>query len=251
MNSITAYIRLANEENTILPCLESIRNIFDQILVIYSEITDRSLELIYNYIKQNNIQNITIKKYPYHVLPPHSKQYISKEFNIENSLAAYYNFGLQFINTDLLMKIDADQIYFNNLLSQFIDTSIKTIRHDTVIGCRGYNCIIKNENLFLHAKQKLNGGNDHFIIYTDNAFFTNTDCWEILTPIKNTKFYSNDDTYWIHMKDGHWYNSIFVHSNNYPDNSLINLEPDIISKYETYVLPLLINNNSIYQYLKY
>lgn len=251
MKSITAYIRLYNEENTILPCLESIKNIFDKVLIIYSEITDRSLDLVYDYINQNNINNFLIKQYPYSVLPPHSKEYKNNSYDYNHSLASYYNFGLQFIETDLLMKIDADQIYLTESLRDLVKNSCKTLDKNNAIACMGNNCIIHNNKLMIHNKQPFNGGHDHFIIYTDNADFIQNNQWELLIPKQKTEFYCDKKMYWFHMKDGHWYNDQFISSNQYDIASLRDLDSNLINLYKTHILPILIKTNSKYQNLQY
>lgn len=139
MKSITAYIRLADEEHTILSCLESIKNIFDQILIIYSNVTDKSLDLINKYVNKNNIKNILIQKYPHNVLPP-----------------AFNRIQNQRIKTDLLMKIDADQIYFNDKLHNLVNKS-RTLNNNIYMSFQGYNSIISNNNIYLHKNQIYNG----------------------------------------------------------------------------------------------
>lgn len=48
------FLRLYNEENTILPCLMSVMNMLDKIVLIYSDIDDLSLELVKKYIQKIN-----------------------------------------------------------------------------------------------------------------------------------------------------------------------------------------------------
>jgi hypothetical protein len=64
----TAFIRCANEENTVIASLLSIENIFTHFVIIYSDITDSSLKLIEKYNRGRN--NVIMEKYPYSVFPP-------------------------------------------------------------------------------------------------------------------------------------------------------------------------------------
>lgn len=246
MKSITAYIRLANEENTIIPCLESIKDIFDEILILHSDITDNSLELIYNY----KHQKLNIKNYPYSVIPPHSKEYETGEYILERSLASYYNFGLQYIKTDLLMKIDADQIYFHENLKMLVE-QVKRVEKDIYFGCKGYNCVINNDKIYLHKNQRYNGGHDHFIIPTNSASFIQTKYWEKLSLKFPIIYEQQCNLCWFHMKKGHRYNNKFVSGNTYPQESLVCFNEELIQKYEKYILPLLIKTQSPLQTLKY
>ncbi len=55
-----------------------------------------------------------IYEYPYAVVPPHHHQ-SHHEVKTENTLAAYYNFGLTFFESEeWVVKIDADQIYITS-----------------------------------------------------------------------------------------------------------------------------------------
>lgn len=246
IKSITAYIRLANEEHTILPCLESIKDIFDEILILHSDITDNSLELIHNYKNQK----INIKKYPYFVIPPHSDQYKTGNYDSKNSLASYYNYGLQFIKTDLLMKIDADQIYFNNDLKKLITNTRQTSKN-IYIGCVGHNCIVSNSQIYQHKSQPYNGGRDHFIIPTKAAAFVQTKYWEKLSLNYHIEYEQQPNPYWFHLKKGHRYNSQFVSGDKYLQASLTKFDEKLSQKYEKYVLPLLVKTGSVFQNLTY
>jgi len=252
VKTITAYIRLANEENTIIPCLESIKNIFNQILIVYSEITDNSLVLIKDYATLNPNENIRIEQYNHNVLPPHSSEYKDKTFEYKNSLAAYYNFGLQFIDTHLLMKIDGDQVYFTKKLVSLIDKVKHSESIDMNIGVKGFNCIVSNNCIKLHSSQIFNGGEDHFIIPTDNASFVQMEYWEKLSLKNSSEPCSiQPEKYWIHFKKGHRYNGVFVSGDKYDAKVLQNFDENLITEYENDILPLLISTNSPYKDLQY
>jgi len=251
MNTVTGYIRLANEEDTIISCLNSINNVFDKILIIHSNITDSSLELINEYIKNNNITNTKIHKYPYDVIPPHSIEYTTNNYNYENSLAAYYNFGLQFIDTDFVMKIDADQIYIQPLLKTFVDKSLNNTQHE-IFGTKGHNCVVSKGHIYELKNQPQNGGQDHFLIPVKYAHFEQKKYWELLV-LQNTNqsFYIPKNNFWFHIKDGHRYNNKFVSGDKYNPNDLQCFNQELIDAYEKYVLPLLEINESKFKNLKY
>lgn len=250
MGGITAYIRLANEENTILSCLESIRGVFDQILVIHSEVTDSSLELVKRYARENSAADIVVKEYPHLVLPPHSVEYDGGGFNYENSLAAYYNFGLDSVRTEFVMKIDADQIYFNEELSKLVRSSICS-DEENIRAVKGHNCIVSNGGLHLFKSSPFNGGNDHFLMRVRDAFFEQSRYWEVLCPKKDIPFICDGRTYWIHMKKGHRHKGKFVSGDNYRPDSLVAMDDLLVENYERHVLPLLESTGSKYKDLKY
>lgn len=54
------FLRLYNEENTIIPCLMSVIGMTDIIVLIYSDIEDSSLELVRRYIKDNRLEKSSL-----------------------------------------------------------------------------------------------------------------------------------------------------------------------------------------------
>ena len=54
------FLRLYNEENTIISCLMSVIGMTDIIVLIYSDIEDSSLELVRRYIKDNRLEKSSL-----------------------------------------------------------------------------------------------------------------------------------------------------------------------------------------------
>lgn len=119
------FLRLYNEENTIIPCLMSVIDMTDIIVLIYSDIEDSSLELVRRYIKDNRLEKrFIIRRYPHKVFTQHAPEYRSGKVKPENTLAAYYEFGYKIcrrlarFRNGFIFKIDADQIYMNNCFTR-------------------------------------------------------------------------------------------------------------------------------------
>lgn len=119
------FLRLYNEENTIIPCLMSVIDMTDIIVLIYSDIEDSSLELVRRYIKDNRLEKkFIIRRYPHKVFTQHAPEYRSGKVKPENTLAAYYEFGYKICRRPaafqhgFIFKIDADQIYMNNCFTR-------------------------------------------------------------------------------------------------------------------------------------
>lgn len=257
-NKITAYIRLYNEEKTIIPCLDSINNLFDEIIIIYSEINDSSLELIEKYINDYSKTNVTLFKYPHKVYPQESNEYLS-DFDYKNSLAAYYDYGLKKIKTKYWMKIDADQIYFSDKLQIIIEHAKKYTPY-ICIPMYGFNFQIMDSEVRVNNEIPLNGGTDHGIIPNDrNLYYIQTNRWEqLIIPkyiaVKNIKKNINTTPHWIHLRDITKYCSSTdlticqdIKNKYYDINNKLNEYQ--YSCYKKYVLPLLQKHNSIYQNL--
>lgn len=253
MKTITAYLRLHNEEKTILSCLDSIYNIFDSILILYSDITDNSLDLINKYFKSNKIN---IVRYKYSVLPQGSKQYKTNTYQQENSLAAYYQYGLQFIESDYWIKIDADQIYFTDRLKIYFDEIKNSNNILYYYDLSGYNCSIMENNIAINKKYPINGLLDH-IIYPNNKeiqFIQSINYEKIKIPnhLRYNKLY-NKRQCWFHLRDIYkfveGYNVTEQDRINFSTNNTIKFTYNQVIEYKQYVLPLLQKYNSPYQYL--
>ena len=115
------FLRLYNEEYTVIPCLMSVIDMVDIIVLIYSDIDDSSLELVKRYIKENKLEKkFIIRHYPYKVFTQHAPEYKLNTVKWENTLAAYYEFGYKIcrrlarFRNGFIFKIDADQIYVND-----------------------------------------------------------------------------------------------------------------------------------------
>lgn len=251
MSQTTAFIRVGNVEHTILPCLESIKNIFDIYAIGYSDnLTDNTLVLIKKYISENNLQNYYLYHYPYTVIPSYDIRYKQKNYSPENSLASYYNFLLSKIDTEFLYKIDCDQIYFSDKLITATTIAKRWMNHNPSISyaIQGFDTR-KYCNYILNSKhKKLNGGIDHFFIRTKFAKFIQKDLWESLRLSQQTKWSFYRHPLWFHFK-----NAQKKPINEY-DN--IDIKPYFMNSnqiilYEQYVLPLFIKYNSEYKNLVY
>lgn len=108
------FLRLYNEEYTVIPCLMSVIDMVDIIVLIYSDIDDSSLELVKRYIKENKLEKkFIIRHYPYKVFTQHAPEYKLNTVKREKTLAAYYEFGYKIcrrlarFRNGFIFKIDA------------------------------------------------------------------------------------------------------------------------------------------------
>ena len=165
---VSAYLRVKDEIKTIEACLESIDGIFDKIVIIHSnEKDDGSVAYMRNWCAQRAY--CQIHEYPYAVIPAHSQQY-RESYREENSLAAYYNFGLKFFAPEeWVVKIDGDQIYLSKRLKEFLQP-FKEGKMDgnKLYGLTGYNTFVRNNELVFFKKSKINGGSDSFVVKRKN-----------------------------------------------------------------------------------
>ncbi len=254
------FLRLYNEENTIIPCLMSVINMFDKIVLIYSQIDDSSLELVREYIKKNHYEKkFIIHRYPYEVYTQHSPKYY-EDFEWRNTLAAYYQFGYDIccklgrFRNGFIAKIDADQIYINNCFEEIEKNMIKEKYAVIINSYGGYNCYVnkdKNEYMILFREKLgyINGcEGDHLCIplglsnkVTFDMSITKTHCWETTKFPKY--FYSLYKQYnkpmWFHFNQ-----KIPRYGEMKP------LPVEQYCEYKEKILPLLKKSNSAYTNLK-
>jgi len=246
---IAAYVRVKDEINTVIPCLDSIDGLFDKIVIIHSnEPDDGSVDAMNTWCKWR--LNCHIYEYPYAVIPSHQGN--QKKIKYENSLAAYNNFGLsKFEPEEYVAKIDADQIYIHPHLKQTLDfiRSQDKINDKISYGIKGYNTFIYKGKLVKFEPNKMNGGRDSFIIkrkYMER--FNNAIHYE---KLKNT----SDISYRVLSAPSHWFHFMknLKTKGNIRQNDDVNinetapLSNNEKQEFEQYIRPLLIKHNSSYK----
>lgn len=257
------FLRVKNEENTILPCIKSVVDMFDKIVLIYAECTDNTMDLIYDYISQNNLEEkFIIKKYPYKVFPPHSPNYMSHNYNYENSLAAYYEFGFKIckklarFRNGFICKIDADQIYipgaYDLILKHMTFRNYKYV-YNSFGGWDGH--VIDGKSYFINYGKYKNGRNgiytDHCIIpcsLAKKVYFTmhinENVAYEVMHPysFKNRFMNVTSEIMWFH------FNKKGAKGDGLNKSLLLKpLNSEQYKLYIKYILPLLKETNSPYK----
>lgn len=164
---IAAFIRFKDEMKTLPAMLASIEEVFDKIVMIHSnERDDGSISYARDWCKQRPFCEIHM--YPHFVVPSHDARYQRGQVHLKNSLAAYYDFGLQFFNPEeYVVKIDADQVYLTKTLQKamaYVRTQEASIETPTVYSLNGYNTFVWHNNLVLFRSRPFNGGGDSFVV---------------------------------------------------------------------------------------
>lgn len=257
MKKRTAFIRCWNEEATVLASLLSVQNIFTDYVIIYSDITDRSLLLIEQFARGRN--DIVVEKYPYSVHPPHSEVYKSGDYKPENSLAAYYNFGVQICEKvgGSICKIDCDQVYNENVIGEQMSLLEKEYsnrpRGYFKSGLWGINSFVYDNMLLIPENYPINGRGDHYIYsptvsvsYSQSRFYevpqTRSDCIEL--PF-------NRQPAWFHFMKrivGTQFQNVKTLKEFYDENdSFLTLDEEFADLFEMQIRSLLLQTNSPYQ----
>lgn len=107
-SGISAMVRVKNEEDNILGCLQSISQLVDEIVLINNGSSDLTLEKAKKFQEQapSNVE-VRILEYPFDVAKCGSEHQETPE-NSVHSLAYYYNFCLSKCSYSCVIKWDAD-----------------------------------------------------------------------------------------------------------------------------------------------
>ncbi len=235
----------------------SIENVFTDIVIIHSDITDSSLQLIEKYCRGRN--NIIVERYPHHVYPALHNIYKVGNFDVKNSLAAYYNFGMDICKKigGSICKIDCDQVYIEeSLFCQFDNIEVNMRRdpnHAYRSGLWGINSFVHNNILMLVGDEKINGAGDHYILSGNILEYYQSTFYEIPHYIKDTSTlnYSNTPC-WFHFRRRVQRVVNLVAQEftleNYVDsgNDILYLDDDLIEIFEKNIRPLLVKSGSKY-----
>jgi len=235
----------------------SIENVFTDIVIIHSDITDSSLQLIEDYCKGRN--NIIVERYPYQVYPALHSIYKTGNFDMKNSLAAYYNFGMDICKKigGSICKIDCDQVYVEeSLYCQFVDIEDNMRRnpnHGYRSGLWGINSFVHNNILMVLGDEKINGAGDHYILSGNILEYYQSPFYEMPQYLQDTSTlnYLNMPC-WFHFRRRiQRVNNLIAQEftlENYvcSGNEILYLDDDLIEIFEKSIRPLLVKSESKY-----
>ncbi len=250
----SAFVRIKNEIKTIEASLNSIKGVFDKIVIIHSNEPDDGT----NALAEKwcvGVDGCEIHEYPHAVIPSHNKAY-RKKVTWENTLAAYYNFGLTFFSPEeWVVKIDADQVYITSQLKETINILREKSKENSRIayGIKGCNTFPYRGRLVKWKSGPYNGGMDSFIVqrkYMND--FKQSSWYEVtsLSPLIQKKIVIYK-THWFHYMKTLKANGMTVQNDTVDENRVLPLTKSEIEIYEKNVLPLLEASGSPYRELKF
>jgi glycosyltransferase involved in cell wall biosynthesis len=129
LDGVSGLMRVKNEERTVRQSVESVINVVDELVIIHHNCTDNTIPILLELAKK--YPKISLYEYTQHVIPANTNGYV-EGFDQKFTLANYYNFGLLKCKYKWVLKIDADQIYF--------EEELKTLFENKRSGC--YHCMI-------------------------------------------------------------------------------------------------------------
>lgn len=131
---LSGLMRVKNDAQTLAQSIDSCIDALDELIITYHECTDGSAQIIENK-KRQYPNKILVIPYPYHVIGVEAteEEYEYAKtlpFGHPQLLATYYNNALQYVNYKYVVKIDADQIYFTQALSDLRNHILKGVHQN-------------------------------------------------------------------------------------------------------------------------
>lgn len=248
------FLRVLNEEHTIIPCLLSVAPVLDHVAITWSDTQDRSIELARAWeqtILDRFQCTLSFLPYQHHIVPPHSVDDL-RHVPVENRIDTYLNHGMKHI-LDLnegmpfcMCKVDGDQIYFTHELEKAFNAINDP---DSCIALQGHNTLVHQNRFMLYKPRPINGGGDYLICGTGNLpRFGITAPYEVdVTPHPRLNRYPNPC--WMHFMRTAKYGST-IRAFHDGETMPVNQSPMLMERYHQYILPLLQEAKSPYAGLR-
>lgn len=136
---LAGIMRVKNDADFIEQCVKSCIDALDELIIVYNDCTDDSADIINN-LRALYPDKIKVYEYPYKVyganLSKQEYEYVkSLPADSPHLLCNYYNFALSKVSYSHAIKIDADQLYFNEVLAYWRKVIVeRTFVRGSVIG---------------------------------------------------------------------------------------------------------------------
>jgi glycosyltransferase involved in cell wall biosynthesis len=180
---LSAFVRCKNEEEYIVASLLSVYRIFDEIVVILNNSTDRTRELVEELIVDH--PKIRIVEYPHECAAVGVKYFESVSTNPISSIAKYYNWCVEQTEFSHVCKWDGDMIAIPP-----IEGVLKQIPHNDVVCFDGYDVL---------AEDTTNSEPRIFRYDPSHATYVDWDLYEVLQH-RYDKIVNIEDKCYLHMK---------------------------------------------------
>ncbi len=211
-NGISAMLRIKNEEMNIKHVLIGIVNIFDEIILVDNNSTDKTLAIV-NQLKEENVElsnKLKIYNYPFQVAKCGIDNFNTHPDSL-NSLAYFYNYSLSKCNFSYVMKWDGDMFLPGFLKNDFKNYISKLIKNKKpVLGIpKGLTVYKGLDGKFYYRKNSFEEEIRIFNNYSANTFEKDV-LWEKFQNKVESERISSGKNVFIEYKDvnknefSHW-----------------------------------------------
>lgn len=120
---LSGIMRVRNEVSFLERCVASCIDALDELVIVYNNCTDGSEDILRG-LKEKYPKKIQVYEYPYKVygVGLSKAEYKKAKAFPDDSvhlLCNYYNYALEKVSYQYAIKIDADQIYFTDILQRY------------------------------------------------------------------------------------------------------------------------------------
>ena len=214
---VSAMIRIKNEEDNIYNVLISIRNCFDEIVVIDNNSSDNTISEINRAVNDHPILEAKLKLHHYKfAIARCGLDNFKEQQNSPHSLASFYNYSLKKCNYSKVCKWDGDMLLpismeksFQNFLELF--TKGEPSRKDsTVFGVMKGLTVYKGSNGKLYCRHLAFEKEARIFENCPGVFFIKEILWEQLFSLHSVERLVSEDLTFVEFKDtsvnefSHW-----------------------------------------------
>ena len=203
-SGLSAMLRVKNEEKCIQSCVESIINVFDEVVIIDNNSTDSTLEIVSKLMESEIFkEKIKLFSYPHSIARCGAENSSTPEDSV-HSLAYFYNWCLGKCSYSVVCKWDADmllsssikyKLFLKTFLSKFV-----TENEWTLGGLPIQTIYIDEENKSYRATNEVNSEIRVFP-NSSNVYFRKTPLWEVLEPLHYMPVMNFDNVCIYEVKD--------------------------------------------------
>jgi glycosyltransferase involved in cell wall biosynthesis len=180
---VSAMLRVKNEEKSIQACVESIIDLFDEVVIIDNASSDSTLEIVKSLMSEKRYaEKIKLFSYPHRVSRCGQEHYETSA-NSVHSLAYYYNWSLSRCSYSVVCKWDADMVLSSSAESRarfkkFLDDSVS--RNGWMLGeFQVQTVYIDDEGVSYIARDDINS-EVRIFPHSPSVYFKKGDLWEEL-----------------------------------------------------------------------
>ena len=214
---ITAMIRIKNEEANIYNVLDSIKNCFDEIVIIDNNSTDYTINEIQRAIENQPLLYDKIKLFHYKFdIARCGVDNFKESQSSPNSLASFYNYSLKKCNFSMICKWDGDMYLPKSMEKDFQEFLRQVLRaspssdESTIFGVMKGMTVFKGMNNKYYTRKSLLEQEARIFPNVPGVFFIKEILWEQLFSVHKVERIISKNPTFVEFKDtkinefAHW-----------------------------------------------